>query len=74
MPSSNQLHNESAPKSPGVPDMLVGTDQKKSSGKRVNSGPLAPEHGGTGDDQKDFDKLTGGDHGPAPSEKGYPEA
>lgn len=72
----NQLHNESAPsdapKSPEVPDKLVGTGQTKSSGKRVNSGPLAPEHGGTNDDQKDFDKLTGGNYGPAPAEKGYP--
>ncbi len=69
-------HNDSAPsegpKSPGVPDKLVGTGQTKSSGKRVNSGPLAPEHGGAGDDQKDFDKLTGGEHGPAPAEKRYP--
>ena len=54
-----------------VPSGLVGTDQSPKSGK-VNSGPLAPENGGTGDAGKDFGTLTGGKSGPAPDGKGYP--
>jgi hypothetical protein len=34
-------------------------------GKRHNSGPLDPSQGGTGNPQKDFDALTGGQSGPA---------
>jgi RHS repeat-associated protein len=54
--------------SPAVPTGLVGTQDGKGgqAGGRVNSGPLAPEHGGTGDAGKDFDHLTGGKSGPAP--------
>ena len=72
----NQLHNESAPsdvpKSPPLPDRLVGANPRKGSGKTAKSDGLAPENGGTGDPEKDFDKLTGGDSGPAPSGKNYP--
>ncbi len=52
---------------PDVPDTLVGTQDKKAGrqGKRHNSGPLDPSQGGTGDPQKDFDTLTGGQSGPA---------
>jgi hypothetical protein len=39
---------------------------------RINSGPLAPDHGGTGDSETDFGTLTGGKFGPAPADKGYP--
>jgi RHS repeat-associated protein len=62
-------------KSPGVPKGLVGTKDGAGGeqGKRVNNGPLAPEHGGTGDAEKDFGSLTGGKSAPAPSDKGYPE-
>jgi hypothetical protein len=54
--------------SPAVPTGLVGTQDGKGgrAGGRVNSGPLAPEHGGTGNAAKDFDHLTGGKSGPAP--------
>ncbi len=49
---------------PPVPDDYVGVQGEQSgtsaSGNRHTSGPLAPENGGTGDAQKDFDKLTGG--------------
>ncbi|WP_182084198.1 hypothetical protein [Aureimonas sp. ME7] len=45
----------------------VGTQDKDSrdQGNRHNSGPLAPENGGTGDAEKDFDHLTGGQSQPA---------
>jgi len=61
--------------SPSLPEGLVGTEDEKSGrqGDRINNGPLSPEHGGTGDDEKDFETLTGGKYGPAPSDKGYPE-
>jgi RHS repeat-associated protein len=54
--------NESHEGSPPLPGGLVGVQDGKSGvrGRRTNSGPLAPEHGGTGDAEKDFDKLTGG--------------
>ncbi|MGH9724934.1 MAG: RHS repeat-associated core domain-containing protein [Candidatus Acidiferrales bacterium] len=54
-----------------VPTGLVGTDPTPTKG-RTNSGPLAPENGGTGDAGKDFGTLTGGKSGPAPEGKGYP--
>jgi filamentous hemagglutinin len=54
---------------PGLPETIVGTNPKPSSGKRVNSGPLDAAHGGTGDAEKDFDKLTGGHSGPAPNDR-----
>ena len=45
----------------GLPGGLVGSpDDRKPTKGRVNSGPLAPENGGTGDPNKDFDILTGG--------------
>lgn len=37
------------------------------SGDRHLSGPLDPTHGGVGDAGKDFDTLTGGKSGPAPT-------
>lgn len=60
---------------PAPPKGLVGTtdDKSRQQGGRVNNGPLAPEHGGTGDAEKDFGKLTGGKSAPAPADKGYPE-
>jgi RHS repeat-associated protein len=62
-------------KSPEVPKELVGQKDGVGGerGRRVNSGPLTPEHGGTGDSEKDFGKLTGGKFNPAPADKGYPE-
>jgi hypothetical protein len=61
---------------PPVPEDLVGTQDKKagpgSGRKGWNSGPLDPAHGGTGDPQKDFDLLTGGQSSPAPADQGYP--
>ena len=50
---------------PSIPDVLVG-DQSDSragpnrDGTRHTSGPLSPDHGGTGDFQADLDTLTGG--------------
>ena len=50
---------------PSLPDVLVG-DQSDSragpnrDGTRHTSGPLSPDHGGTGDFQADLDTLTGG--------------
>lgn len=48
--------------SPGLPDILVGTEDRDSGpqGKRYTNGPLSPQFGGTGDAQKDYDKLAGG--------------
>ncbi len=58
-----------------LPGGLVGVQDGKSGpqGNRHNSGPLAPENGGTGDAGKDFGKLTGGKSGPAPEGSGYPK-
>lgn len=47
---------------PDLPDDLVGEQDDKSgktSGKRHVSGPLSPEHGGTGDAESDFGELGG---------------
>ena len=59
---------------PKLPNGLVGVQDGKGGRTkgRHNSGPLAPENGGTGDAQKDFDKLTGGKSGAAPQGSGYP--
>jgi RHS repeat-associated protein len=61
-------------KSTPLPDKLVGVQDGKSGtqGNRENRGPLAPEHGGTNDAGKDFDKLSGGKSGPAPEGSKYP--
>jgi len=49
------------PTAPPVPDKPVGENPMPGrSGGRTVSGPLAPEHGGTGDAGPDFDHLTGG--------------
>ena len=70
------VQNSMNTKAPDVPKTLVGIKDKKSGaqGKRFNSGPLAPENGGTGSIDDDFDVLTGGpgNYGPAPSGLGYP--
>ena len=73
--STPVAHNESQGEPHPLPGGLVGTQDGKTrqQGKRINSGPLAPAHGGTGDSEKDFDKLTGGKASPAPTDKGYPE-
>jgi len=69
-------YNESADEgeSAPLPEGLVGTQDVKSGlfGKTHDSGPLAPENDGTGNDEKDFERLTGGKSGPAPEGKGYP--
>src|SRR5262249_40230875 len=51
---------------PPLPEDLVGTQDKYSGpkGNRHVSGPLDPSNGGTGNAQKDFDKLTGGQSAP----------
>ena len=53
-----------------VPTGLVGTDPSPTKG-RTNSGPLAPDNGGSGDAGKDFGTLTGGKGG-APQGSTYP--
>jgi hypothetical protein len=60
--------------SPPLPSKLVGTPDKRSGmrGDRYINGPLAPENGGTGDAEKDFNILTGGNHSPALDKSGYP--
>lgn len=57
-----------------LPSDLVGSqdEQARQQGKRHVSGPLAPEHGGTGEAAADFDKLTGGRSKPAPDTMGLP--
>jgi RHS repeat-associated protein len=59
------FQNESAEEGPGLPGGIVGEGPREGGG-RINSGPLAEDHGGTGDPQGDFDVLTGGRSGPAP--------
>ena len=51
---------------PPLPGGLVGTQDGKGGqrGGRHNSGPLAPEHGGTGNADQDFNNLTGGRSAP----------
>lgn len=56
---------------PPVPDVLVGEQNDPRagptrSGSRHTSGPLAPQFGGVGDIQKDFDYLTGATGRPFP--------
>ncbi|MFC3378605.1 RHS repeat domain-containing protein [Rugamonas sp. CCM 8940] len=60
---------------PPVPGDLVGDQSDPragpgNSGKRHTSGPLTPGNGGTGDAEKDFDKLTGGTGKPFPGSDG----
>lgn len=68
------VHQETHSDTPALPGSMVGTNDSKSrqQGGRFNSGPLSPEHGGTGDSVKDFDTLTGGKSAPAAEEKEYP--
>lgn len=70
-PSNEQA--QPRPQAPPLPGGLVGDDQSKPRGGRVNSGPLAPEHGGTGDAGQDFGHLTGGTGAPAPAGSRLPE-
>lgn len=61
------------PPPPALPSCLVGVQDGKSGvrGNRHNSGPLAPEFGGTGDPTKDFEVLGGTNHQPAPAGSTY---
>lgn len=68
---ANEALNESAEgnaggetEAPPLPDILVGDQSDpragpNQSGKRHTSGPLSPEHGGTGDFEKDLETLGG---------------
>jgi RHS repeat-associated protein len=71
---SSDESKPSGGKSPDLPTGLVGTQDKgaRQQGNRHNSGSLDPTHGGNGDPQHDFDHLTGGNSGPAPSGSNYP--
>ena len=58
---------------PPIPEDYVGDQSRghtSNGGKRHTSGPLTPENGGTGDAEKDFDKLTGGTGKPFPDSDG----
>jgi|GEM_PF-2653165 RHS repeat-associated protein len=44
---------------PPLPEGIVGEGPRPTKG-RINSGPLLPEHGGTGNAEEDFENLTGG--------------
>jgi RHS repeat-associated protein len=60
------------PTAPPVPGQPVGENpQPGRTGGRTVSGPLAPQHGGTGDAGQDFDHLTGGTGKPN-SDQGRP--
>jgi hypothetical protein len=80
MMNENQKDEKGAPSTsgensvPGLPDTIVGVQDNKAGqqGKRHNSGPLAPEHGGTGNAEQDFGTLTGGKAKPAPEGSNYP--
>lgn len=66
-----------AKESPPLPNGLVGdqTDPKagsNKSGNRHTSGPLKPEHGGTGDYEKDLETLTGGTRPQQPGDRAPP--
>jgi RHS repeat-associated protein len=69
-----ELHHNDvpAPVTTPLPTGPVGTDPEPTKGSRTKSGPLAPEHGGSGDAGKDFGTLTGGNSAPAAPEKRYP--
>ncbi|HWX67640.1 MAG TPA: RHS repeat-associated core domain-containing protein [Rhodanobacter sp.] len=73
-PAAPTAHNQSQGDAPALPGGLVGTNDGKGGqqGGRINSGPLDPAHGGTGDAEKDFGKLTGGEAQPAPSDSKFP--
>lgn len=74
IPDSPIVQQETHESAPTLPGDLVGVQDGKAGeqGKRVNSGPLDPAHGGAGDAVKDFDTLTGGKSSPASEEKKYP--
>jgi RHS repeat-associated protein len=57
--------NRADSNTPPVPGQIVGEGPRQGSGGRIVSGPLAPENGGTGKVDEDFDKLTGGSSRPA---------
>jgi RHS repeat-associated protein len=64
---------ETTDKAP-LPPVIVGEQDKDAGeqGKRHNSGPLAPEFGGTGNAEEDFGTLTGGNSAPAPEGSSLP--
>jgi RHS repeat-associated protein len=51
--------NKNPENCPPLPERLLGEPPNDPRGKRVNSGPLTPENGGTGDAETDFGTLTG---------------
>lgn len=61
--------------SPPPPNGLVGTQDGQGGTTRglVNNGPLAPEHGGGGNAESDFDTLTGGRSSPPPEGSTLPD-
>jgi RHS repeat-associated protein len=67
----NVLNSSNSSTTP-LPTGPVGTDPQATEGSRTKSGPLAPEHGGSGEAGKDFGTLTGGNSAPAAPEKRYP--
>jgi RHS repeat-associated protein len=53
--------NETSQQGPSLPKGLVGAPpHKEGKGGQTQSGPLHPDHGGTGDPDMDFGRLTGG--------------
>ncbi len=76
------MHSDSADGggagNPGLPTDIVGdqSDPDKAGpnkkGGKWTSGPLTPENGGTGDYDKDLDKLTGGTRPYQPGDKAQP--
>lgn len=61
--------------SPPLPEGMVGTKDGEGGRTRTreNNGPLAPEHGGTGNAETDFDHLTGGNSSPPGEGSTLPE-
>jgi RHS repeat-associated protein len=68
----HHIHQSQNSSKTPLPTGPVGTDPQPTKGSRTKSGPLAPEHGGSGDAGKDFGTLTGGNSAPAAPEKRYP--
>lgn len=68
---------EGANNPPPLPDVVVGDQSDpragpNKGGTKHTSGPLRPDHGGTGDFQADLDKLTGGVRPWQPGDKAPP--
>lgn len=71
------IQNAGSSAVPEIPDDLVGDQNDpragvNKGGKRHTSGPLKPEHGGTGDFDADLDVLTGGVRPWAPGDSAPP--